>query len=87
MANPEKLSDEMMENVAGGMLSEDEAIAKALGHAGFNKDQVDFMKRPELDYEHGRKVYEIKFYQGGMEYEYDIDAENGAVLKFEKDYD
>ena len=35
----------------------------------------------------GRKVYEIKFYQGGLEYEYDVDAETGNILKFEKDYD
>ena len=40
-----------------------------------------------MDYEHGRKVWEIKFCQGGLEYEYDIDAETGSVLKFEKDWD
>ena len=41
----------------------------------------------EMDFEHGRKVYEIKFYQGGFEYEYDVDAETGSILKFERDYD
>ena len=51
------------------------------------KDQLDCVKKAEMDYEHGRKVWEIKFYQGGMEYEYDIDAESGSVLKFEKDWD
>ena len=39
------------------------------------------------DYEHGRTVYEINFYQGGFEYDYDVDAETGAILKFEKDFD
>ena len=48
---------------------------------------MDFLKKVELDFEHGRKVCEIKFYQGGFEYEYDIDAELGTVLKFEKDFD
>ena len=45
------------------------------------------MKRIELDYERGRKVYEIRFYQGRMEYEYDVDAETGEIMKFERDYD
>ncbi|MBQ1424156.1 MAG: PepSY domain-containing protein [Lachnospiraceae bacterium] len=87
MTNPEKLSDEMMENVAGGTLTQDQALAQALAAANLRRDQIDFIKKVELDYEHGRKVYEIKFYQGGMEYEFDIDAENGSVLKYEKDYD
>ncbi len=87
MANPEKISDEMLENVAGGTLTQDEALARALQHANLRRDQLDFVKHVELDYEHGRRVYEIKFYQGGMEYEYDVDAENGAILKFERDYD
>ena len=87
MTNPEKLSDEMMENVAGGTLTQDQALAQALAAANLRRDQIDFIKKVELDYEHGRKVYEIKFYQGGMEYEFDIDAENGSVLKYERDYD
>ena len=82
-----KLSDREMENVAGGMLTQDEALAKALEHARLKRDQVDFVKRVEMDYERGRKVYEITFYQGGFEYEYDIDAETGNVLKFERDFD
>lgn len=73
--------------MAGGTLTNDEALAKALEHARLKKEQLDFVKSINLDYEHGRKVYEIKFYQGGLEYEYDIDAETGSVLKFEKDRD
>jgi len=45
------------------------------------------MKRIDLDYEHGRKVYEIEFYVDGFEYEFDVDAETGKVLKFKKDWD
>jgi uncharacterized membrane protein YkoI len=82
-----KLSDREMENVAGGMLTQDEALAKALEHASLRRDQIEFLKRVELDYERGRKVYEITFYQGGFEYEFDIDAETGSVLKFDKDWD
>ena len=82
-----KLDDQQLGNVAGGTLTQDEALAKALEHANLKKDQLDFLKKVELDYEHGRKVYEINFYQGGFEYDYDVDAETGAILKFEKDFD
>lgn len=87
MKDINKLNDNELETVAGGVLTQDEALAKALEHANLKKDQVDFLKKVELDYEHGRKVYEIKFYQGGFEFEYDVDAETGAILKFEKDFD
>ena len=82
-----RLNDQEMEKVSGGTLTKDEALTNALEHAKLRKDQVDFVKKVELDYEHGRKVYEVKFYQGGFEYEFDIDAETGSVLKFEKDWD
>ena len=87
MNNTNMLNDKDLEKVAGGTLTQDQALAKALEHAQLRKDQLDFVKRAEMDYEHGRKVWEIKFYQGGLEYEYDIDAESGSVLKFEKDWD
>ncbi len=87
MANSNKLNDTELEKISGGTLTQDEALGKALEHAQLKKDQLDFVKKAEMDYEHGRKVWEIKFYQGGMEYEYDIDAESGSVLKFEKDWD
>ena len=85
--NPEKLNDDMMEKVAGGTLTQDQALAQALAYANLDRSQVDFVKRIELDYEHGRKVYEIKFYQGNMEYEYEVDAENGRILKADRDWD
>ncbi len=51
------------------------------------KEDVDLVKKVELDYEHGRKIYEIEFYNNGYEYEYDVDAETGRILKFDKDFD
>ena len=83
----EKLNDQVMENVVGGAITEEEALAAALEKAGLKKNQIDFMKRIELDWERGRKVYEIEFYFDGFEYEFDIDAESGKVLKFRKDWD
>ena len=87
MENINKLNDQDLEKVAGGTLTQEEALAKALKHAKLKKSQLDFLKKVELDFEHGRKIYEIEFYKDGFEYEYDIDAETGAVLKFEKDWD
>ena len=87
MTNINKLNDAELEKVAGGILTQDEALAKALEHAQLKKDQLDFVKKAEMDYEHGRKVWEIKFYQGGFEYEYNIDAETGSILKCERDWD
>ena len=80
------LNDQELEGVVGG-ISQDEALAAALKHAGFTKDQLDFVKKVELDWEHGRKIYEISFYKGGFEYEYNIDYATGKILKFEKDWD
>ena len=82
----EKLNDVVLENVSGG-ISQEKALAEALKHAGLSRDQIDFVKRGEADWEHGRKVYEIKFYQGRMEYEYEVDAENGRILRAERDRD
>lgn len=67
-------------------LSRDEAINIALNHAGLTRSQVVF-DDVELDYDDGRKKWEIEFDHGNWEYEYDIDAANGSILDFEKEYD
>ena len=87
MTGINKLNDKELDTVAGGAITQDDALARALEHAQLKQNQLDFVKPIELDFEHGRKVYEIKFYQGGLEYEYKIDVETGSILKFEKDWD
>ena len=87
MADFKKISDDLMENVVGGTLTKDEALEKALQHVELSKDQVDFVKKVELDYEDGRKVYEVEFIKGGYEYKFDIDANTGAIVNFEKGID
>lgn len=64
----------------------DAAAAKdaAFQHAGIRAG--DAMKvECELDEEHGLSRYEIEFTAGGTEYEYEIDAVTGVILKAEKD--
>lgn len=67
-------------------LTADEAKATALAHAGLSEADVTFTK-VKLEYDDGRREYEIEFRQGRIEYEYEIDAESGAILDAEKEYD
>lgn len=69
-----------------GYIGKEAAKAAALAHAGLSEEQVSRMKC-ELDREDGRVVYEIEFKCDGMEYEYEIDASSGSVLKYDKERD
>ncbi len=63
-----------------------EAAAKqiALSHAGVSTDQAYFTK-VKLDRDDGRWVYEIEFICGNVEYEYDINAQTGAIIEYDRD--
>ena len=67
-------------------IGEEKAAEIALNHAGFTKEQVTKL-RVEHDYENGRPQYEVDFHQGGYEYDYEIDAELGEIISFDKDFD
>ena len=58
----------------------------ALKHAGLKASEVRDLDI-EKDRDDGIMKYEIDFESGRAEYEYDIDAETGKILKAEKDYD
>ena len=58
----------------------------ALNHAGVSESKAYDMDI-ELDDEHGKLVYEIEFKSDNMEYDYEIDASSGAVLKHESEWD
>ena len=65
-------------------LTKDQAIVFALKDAGLSRNDVT-IKEVELDRDDGRLLYEIEFYSKNKEYDYDIDAYTGEVLK--KDFD
>lgn len=67
-----------------GIITLDEAKKIALDHAGIKESDVRFVKT-ELDYDDGRAEYEIEFYFGQTEYEFEIDASSGKILKSEID--
>ena len=65
-------------------LSEDEALAIALGHAGFTAEEVTGL-RIRMDTDDRTPDYEIEFRRGRLEYEYEIHAETGAIKDFDRD--
>ena len=60
------------------------AIRIALGHAKFHESEVSRLKC-ELDREDGVMVYEVEFNKDGFEYDYDIDAKTGTIMKSKKE--
>ena len=70
----------------GTGITADQARQIALNHAGLSASQVTFL-RSHLDWENGRRVYDVEFYSTSnyAEYDYEIDASSGTVLSY--DYD
>ncbi|MGI5823440.1 MAG: PepSY domain-containing protein [Dethiobacteria bacterium] len=63
-------------------IGEDAAKQAVLTHAQVQETTAVFTE-VKLDYEEGKMVYEIEFLSGNMEYDYEIDAVTGVILKFE----
>ena len=67
-------------------VGKDKAVQTALKHAGLTSSQVTQLEA-KLDRDGGKLVYEIEFRSGNYEYEYEIDASSGSIIKSEKDLD
>lgn len=66
------------------IISQEEARNIAFAHAGVSdKDVIDF--EIELDSENGVTYYEIDFDTVDFEFEYDINAQTGVIIKSEKE--
>ncbi len=63
-------------------ITADEAKSAALTHAKVTADSASFTKT-EMDFDDGVMVYEIEFVSGNVKYEYDINATDAAVTKYE----
>lgn len=68
----------------GSYIGEDAAKAAALQRAGLTEDQVRWEKC-ELDEDDGRFSYELEFSSGQHEYECEVEAFTGEIVKFEQD--
>lgn len=71
---------------AAKRLTKEEAQAIALSHAGLTADQVCDLE-VEADREKGVPLFEVDFEADGYEYEYEIHAETGEILKSHKERD
>ena len=56
----------------------------ALSHAGVSASDATFVEA-EYDYDDGRMVYEVEFHVKGTEYDYEIDAQTGEVVKYKNE--
>ena len=54
----------------------------ALKHAGLTKDQVSFV-RAERDIDDGIEKYDVEFNYDGKEYDYEISAIGGKIIKYD----
>lgn len=68
--------------VSSTQISVDDAKKAALTHAGLSESDIVY-KKAALDNDDGIIKYDVDFYGADTEYEYDIDATTGAVLKSE----
>lgn len=68
----------------GSYIGEAKAKEIALNHAGKTASSVTFV-RAILDYDDGRPEYDVEFWSGNTEYDYEIDAYSGAILSYDAD--
>ena len=68
----------------GQGITEEDAKQIALRHANVSESDAVYMQ-VKLERDHGRDEYDVEFYAGNTEYDYEIDAATGEILSF--DYD
>ena len=71
---------------AASYIGETKAKTIALTHAKLTANKISGYKI-KLDNEKGVAYYDIDFRSGDYEYDYDINAKTGAVIRFEKELD
>ena len=72
-------------------ITKDQALDIALKQAGVAKKNAQYIS-VHKDYDDGREIFEVKFYVGMTEYNYDVDAVTGQIIDSdidmeEMDYD
>ena len=60
-----------------------EAAEIALEHAGFTADAVQYL-HAEYEIDNGIPQYDVSFYADHREYDYEIHADTGEILSFER---
>lgn len=75
-----------VEPAPGEKLTPEQAQEIAFQHAGLLKNQVSRLKT-EFDYDDGVPEYDVEFRHNGWEYEYEIHAQTGNILFWDKERD
>ena len=69
---------------ASGDIGSEKAKSIALNHAGVTSSTAKFVK-VERDRDDGRLTYDVDFYAGNKEYDYEILASDGTILSYDAD--
>ena len=69
---------------ASGDIGSEKAKSIALNHAGVTSSTAKFVK-VERDRDDGRLMYDVDFYAGNKEYDYEILAADGTILSYDAD--
>ena len=80
----ERIAGSMPTEQAAKQLTREQAEAIALEHAGFTTDQVSQL-HTEYEIDEGIPRFEVQFRQGRWEYDYEIHAQTGAILSYDRD--
>lgn len=83
-ADDASASSAQQSTASSGAIDEAQARSIALEHAGVAESDAKFY-RVERDSDDGRAVYEVEFYSGNTEYDYEISAETGEILSYDSD--
>jgi uncharacterized membrane protein YkoI len=70
---------------SAGKLTREQAEKIALDYLGFTADQVTRL-HSEYEIDDGIPQFDVEFHQGDWEYEFEIHAENGRILSYDKDH-
>ena len=73
-------------NTSSNKISADKAKKIALNHANLTSSQVSYVQ-VEADFDDYTPSYDVEFYHNNVEYSYEINANNGNIISFEKDID
>ena len=76
----------MFADTPAAAITAEQAQAIALEDAGLTSEDVTRL-RAELEYDNGRQYYDVQFFQGTVEYDYEIDAATGAIIEKDRDID
>ena len=67
------------------LLTKEQAQQIALDYLGLTADQVTRL-RSEQEIDDGVPQFDVEFHQGDWEYEFEIHAEDGKILSYDKDH-